>query len=105
MTVSMTGKIEHVEVITSVQRGGQPQPRNSGMTHSGRSPRATRWMLSKELRNAFFQFSQLGPAMCGVRTIGVRTILFRIVQAEELVLGGRRLFDHDIEPGPADAIG
>jgi hypothetical protein len=32
------------------------------MTHSGFSPRATRWMLSKELRNAFFQFSQLGPA-------------------------------------------
>jgi hypothetical protein len=37
------------------------------MTHSGFSPRATRSILSNELRNAFFQFSQLGPAICGVR--------------------------------------
>jgi len=37
------------------------------MTHSGFSPRATRSMLSNELPNAFFQFSHLGPAICGVR--------------------------------------
>jgi hypothetical protein len=26
-------------------------------------------MLSKELRNAFFQFSRLGPAICGVKVM------------------------------------
>ena len=66
------------------------------MTQSDCSPRATRWMLSKELRNAFFQFF---PARTG-HMRGQDDI----VQAKQLVLGGRRLLDHDIEPGPADAI-
>jgi hypothetical protein len=66
------------------------------MTHSGFSPRATRSISSNELRNAFFQFSQLGPAIWGVRMMW---------QGEQLVLGCGRLLDHDVEPGPADPVG
>ena len=36
------------------------------MTQSGRSPRATRCTLSKALRKALNQLSQVGPAVCGV---------------------------------------
>src|SRR6267378_469087 len=39
---------------------------SSGITQSGLRPAATRWTLSKALRNAFAQFSHVGPAECGV---------------------------------------
>src|SRR5262249_59750861 len=41
--------------------------RRSGITHFAERPAATRWMLSKPLRNRADQFSQVGPAECGVR--------------------------------------
>ena len=47
-------------------RDSNAQPtssRSSGITQSGRSPAATRWMLSKAFRNARRQFSHVGPAM------------------------------------------
>src|SRR5215471_18029024 len=61
--------------------GGAPAPRrpeargthyaSSGMTQRGARPAATRWMLSKPLRKRAVQFSQVGPAECGVRvTLG-----------------------------------
>src|SRR3989442_15174744 len=40
--------------------------RSSGITHWGRRPAATRWMLSKPFRNRAVQFSHVGPAEWGV---------------------------------------
>ena len=41
--------------------------RSSGITHFAGRPAATRWMLSKPFRKRAAQFSQVGPAECGVR--------------------------------------
>ena len=44
---------------------------SSGITQSGRCPAATRWILSKPFRKRAVQFSQVGPAVCGVKvTLG-----------------------------------
>ena len=43
--------------------------RSSGITQSGALPEATRWTLSNALRNAFGQFSHVGPAVWGVRVM------------------------------------
>ena len=66
------------------------------MIHNGFSPRATRSMLSKELRNAFSSSPSRPRHMRRQDDVW---------QGEELVLGGRRLLDHDIELGPLDPVG
>src|SRR5438067_664242 len=41
--------------------------RSSGTIQNGFEPRATRWQLSKALRQRFGWLSQVGPAECGLK--------------------------------------
>src|SRR5712692_2576027 len=57
---------DHAAVLSKPGLACAPRHASSGMTHRGRSPLATRWILSKPFRNRAVQFSQVGPAECGV---------------------------------------
>ena len=60
----------------------------------GARPAATRWMLSKPLRKRAVQFSQVGPAECGV------SVTFGSAKSGWFL--ARRLLHHHVEAGARD---